>query len=122
MAQRHGYTDSYRQQREAMERQAEAEQRERDESNAQARARYLDGLKATEDAARREREERVEAALAPQRERAAREWLVAHPAHNASDFMRQAWPLIKANILDDEAAANLEAATRQLRASGKYSL
>jgi ribosomal protein L20 len=96
-----GYSKEFRAAREAEQRAADAEQKERKRQNALARKRYLDRLEAERQMQRDEHEAKVEQELAPMKTRLQRQWLVDHPDKDASDFEAQAWPLLRANLLED---------------------
>jgi hypothetical protein len=98
-----------------------AEQAERDRLNAETRKRYLDGLQAKHDAERQRREAEQEAALAPTKERARRQWLYDHPEMTAADFEARAWPLLKANLLEDEREAAIQREMEAMRRRGSVS-
>ena len=89
--------------------------------NAAARTRYLDGLAAQKAEADRRRDAETEVALAPAKERARRDWLIAHPAQDAVAFENLAWPLVRENLLADEQARVLEATKARLRNDPMYS-
>jgi len=110
-----------RREREAWEEQQREEQEERVRENAAARKRYLDGLAEQQAEAARRRDAETEAALAPAKERARRDWLIAHPGQDAAAFETVAWPLVRENLLADEQARVLEATKARLRNDPMYS-
>jgi len=112
-----GYSQAFVNQHEAAaeaQRQADAAENERLRNN------YLAGLAAKQAAAQAEQDARLEAALAPERDRLEREWLANHPDHSPEDFRRRAWPQLRQNLGDERAAQHLEAQKEALRATGKY--
>ena len=111
-----------RQEREEREEREREEAEERKRLNAEARQRYIDGLAAKKAEERRRHEAETDARLAPAKARARRDWLIAHPGKEAADFDREAWPLVRENLIEDEAAARVEATKAALRASGQYNL
>jgi ATPase subunit of ABC transporter with duplicated ATPase domains len=111
-----------RREREAWEEQQREEQEERVRENAAARKRYLDGLAEQKAAAEQRRAAETEAALAPAKERARRDWLIAHPSQDAVAFENVAWPLVRENLLADEEARVLEATKARIRLDPRYSL
>lgn len=111
-----------RREREAWEEQQREEQEERVRENAAARKRYLDGLAEQQAVAEQRRSAETEAALAPAKERARRDWLIAHPGQDAAAFENVAWPLVRENLLADEQARAQEALRAQIRADPRYSL
>lgn len=111
-----------RREREAWEEQQQEEQEERVRENAVARKRYLDGLAAQKAEAVRRQAAETEAALAPAKERARRDWLIAHPAQDAAAFEQVAWPLVRENLIADEQARTQEALKERIRADPRYSL
>ena len=103
-----------------MRAQAEADERERQATAAAARreqerlkqaaeerhrARLLDA-RAQEQAAA---EAQVDAALEPERVRLERQWLADHPGQTAAAFAKTAWPLLRANLVEQQRAARREA-------------
>lgn len=110
-----------RREREAWEEQQQEEQAERVRANTEARERYLAGLAAKKAEERRRHDAETEAALAPARERARRDWLLAHPGQDAAAFDKVAWPLVRENLLADEQARALEATKARLRNDPMYS-
>ena len=110
-----------REEREAREAQeAEALEAGRRE-NAEARRVYLAGLAAAKAADARREEAATDAALAAAKERARRDWLLANPGKDGADFERDAWPLVRANLVEDAGEAQLRAARAALLRSGNYS-
>jgi len=119
-----GYTDAFYQRWAADQAAAKAEQEEMQRANAEARARYLAGLEAKKLEEKQRAEAAIEAELAPQKERAKRQWLYDHPDKEAKDFERNAWPLLKANLLEeqDEQRLQAEIEAQRRRNSGRYSI
>ncbi len=111
-----------RREREAWEEQQQEEQAERVRANTEARERYLAGLAAKQAEERRRHDADTEAALAPDKERARRDWLIAHPGQDAAAFEQVAWPLVRENLLADDQARTLETLRAQIRADPRYSL
>ena len=109
-----------RREREEWEEQQREEQEERVRANTAARETYLAGLAKQKAEADRRQEAATDAALAPAKERARRDWLLSHPGKDAADFEKVAWPLIRANLIEDQRAAVIEATKAQLRSSGRY--
>ncbi len=110
-----------RREREAWEEQQAEEQAERVRANTEARASYLAGLAAQKAEVARRQEAETDAALAPAKERARRDWLIAHPGRDAAAFEKVAWPLVRENLLADEQARVLEATKARLRNDPMYS-
>ncbi len=98
-----------RAEREQWEAQQKAEREAQVRENAAARQRYLDGLAKQKAEAARQQEAATDAALAPARERALRDWLLAHPGRDADAFEGQVWPLVRANLLEEQRAGVIEA-------------
>jgi len=111
-----------RAEREAWEEQQAEEQAERVRANAEARARYLTGLAKQKAEVARRQESETDAALAPAKERARRDWLIANPDRDAAAFEQAAWPLVRENLLADERARALEATRARLAIDPRYSL
>ncbi len=111
-----------RREREAWEEQQAEEQAERVRANTEARERYLAGLAAKKAEERRRHDAETEAALAPARERARRDWLIAHPGQDAAAFEDAAWPHERQNLIEDDRQQAVATTAAQMRASGRYSL
>ena len=111
-----------RREREAWEEEQREEREEQVRANTAARERYLAGLAAQKAEVARRQAAETEAALAPAKERARRDWLIAHPGQDAAAFENVAWPLVRENLLADEQARALEATKAQIRLDPRYSL
>jgi hypothetical protein len=111
-----------RAEREAWAEQQREEQEARVRENAATRQRYLAGLEARRAEVAGRREDEIDAALAPAKERALREFLIAHPGRDAAEFEAVAWPLVRANLLEDELARVQEATKLQLRSHARYNI
>jgi hypothetical protein len=98
----------------------EAQEEERRRANEAARQRILDGVAAERAADAKKQEAAIEAALAPAKEREKRAWLAAHPDKTEHTFETKAWPLLRANLLDEDRRRGQEAAVERLRATGQY--
>jgi len=114
------YSRAFTEQREAEQadaaRQAEADAAE----NERLRDRYLAGLAAQRAADEAANNDRLEAALTPERIRLERQWLADHPDLTPEDFRRRAWPRLRENLGDERAAQHLEAEKAALRRTGMY--
>jgi len=110
------YTAEFKEQREAREAQAEVEAGEAARLNREARARYEASLEAERAAKNAEADARLEEALAPERDRLKRGWLAAHPGKTARDFTECAWPLLRANLVEQLEAAEGARMRASLRA------
>ena len=117
-----GYTDEFRQRWAADQEAARREQVERERQNNEARARHLAKLDAEKQARQAEAAARVDAELEPVRLRELRTWLAARPAKDEADFMKQAWPHLKLNALDERDTLRREYEILAQRNSGRYSL
>lgn len=115
-----GYSDDYRRQHEAEQREAAEAEQERKDANAAARTTYLANLDAAKRARAEEEEARIEESLTPDRERERRRWLAEHPDKDAASFYHHAWPQLRLNILEARKAAAFEAETARLLRTGKY--
>jgi hypothetical protein len=109
---------------------AEREERERDEAkqlerqsqaNAETRKRYLDGLDAKRAEEHTAAEAAVEAEIAPEHARAEREWLANNAGKTERDFLYDAWPLLRLNIIEQRERQAADALKAKLLASGRYS-
>lgn len=118
MAHRPGYSDEYRARHEQAQRDEEAALRQREQANEGIRKERRAALDAQKRAVQRERETAIDAALAPRMATIEREWRIAHPGR---DF-EQVRPLVREQLLEEDAAATREGAKRELLATGKYSL
>lgn len=114
------YDEEYRRrwQMEADERQRQEEQNRRE--NASLRERRLAKLEAMEKAQQAEREAKREAALAADKERERRRWLIEHPDHTTADFEQRAWPHLRAALLHAQEEAEREHLREHLQATGAY--
>lgn len=85
--------------------------------NAATRREYLAGVEAkrADEQARYERE--IEASLEPEKTRLKNEWLANNPTLTAADFERETWHLLKANLIAERDAAQMEAEMQKARAS-----
>jgi len=110
-----------RREREAWEEQQREEREEQVRANTEARERYLAGLAAQQAEVARRQAAETEVALAPAKERARRDFLIAHPGQDAATFENVAWPLVRENLLADEEARVLEATKARLRNDPMYS-
>jgi len=119
---RPSYSDEFVRRREADEAAAEAQRQADAAENERLRNNYLAGLAAQRAADEAANNDRLEAALAPERTRLERQWLADHPGHSPEDFRRRAWPQLRANLGDERAAQHLEAQKAALRRTGAYDL
>ena len=119
---RAGYSDEFVRRREADEAAAEAQRQEDIAENERLGARRLAALAAERAAAEAEQDDRLESALAPERDRLQRQWLADHPDLTPEDFRRRAWPRLRENLGDERAVEHLEAQKRALARSGAYGL
>jgi len=117
-----GYTEEFRQRWEADVAAEKAEQEQRERQETEARARHRAKLDAEQQARQAQAEAAVDAELEPTRLRELRSWLAAHPAKDEADFMKQAWPHLKLNALEDRDKLRLENEILAQRTSGRYSL
>ena len=117
---RPGYSDEFVRRREADEAAAEAQRQADAAENEHLRNNYLAGLAAKQAAAQAEQAARLEAALAPERDRLQRQWLADHPDLTPEDFRRRAWPQLRQNLGDERAGEHLEAEKAALRRTGMY--
>lgn len=113
--------EQYRIEREQRKRAEAAELARMRQENAAARERYLAGLQAQRDEQAAHDLAAQEQALAPQRLQIERQWLASHPDKSAADFRAHAWPLLRANLLEQAKAERSERVAAELRASGRYS-
>lgn len=122
MSRPYGYDDEFRRQRQTEEAEREKDQQERIRQNAIAGKQIEAGLEAKREAERQDREARIDAELEPEKQRLQRQWLADHPDKTARDFNTHAWPLLRANILEQHKAATFEATRQQLLRSGQYGI
>jgi len=110
--------DEQRREREERESAAGRQLAANARENAAVRARYLAGLTAEREAKRRAAEAADEQALVDdgKHRRVRREWLAAHPGSTTADFDGQAWPHLRANILEERRRAAEERSQQALRA------
>ena len=117
-----GYSDDFRRQREADERERERQLEEQRRENQRARDEYLAGLEAKRAEERKRAEQALDRELEPHKQRMKRDWLVAHPDKTETDFERQAWPLLRQNAIEDQREQQIQATMAEMRRSGRYSL
>ena len=116
---RPGYSQAFIDQRDAEQAAAAREAAANAAENARLGAARLAALDRERTAAE---EQRLEEALAPERATAERRWRAAHPGKTGGDFARDAWPLLRVNLLEERQAATVEAAKAALRRTGAYGL
>ena len=102
--------------------QREREAQERERSKEESRQRWLLKLEAEEEEKRKVAEARLEEQLAPERERAMRQWFIDHPGKTEADFIKYAWPQLRQNIVEDRRRELLETEREKMRTSGNYQL
>jgi hypothetical protein len=102
---------------------AEAARREpQKRENEAVRKKRLAGLEARKEAKRQSDNEAIDRQLEPKRQYHCREWLAQHPGKSEADFNKQAWPLLRQNILEDDKRASAEAMKQALRQRGGYGM
>ncbi len=108
--QRDRYPASFAAEREATEAEEARQQVEALRANDEARQRHLAKLDAEKAARRAAHQAEIEREIAPERERVMHEWLANHVGKTERDFMRDAWPHLRLNVLAEReqriAAAN----------------
>ncbi len=62
----------------------------------------------------------IELELAADKRRLQNQWLVDHPGKTEADFNKEAWHLLKSNLIAERADAQMEAEMRNARASMDY--
>jgi hypothetical protein len=110
----------YRREREQRERQQAAELDAARAENERVRETYLKGLEdeKTEKAARDLAA--LDAELAPERTRLQREWLANNPGKGQQDFLRHAWPHLRANLVEQREHDHEQELYERTKASGLY--
>ncbi len=116
------YGAEYQAREAAARAEREAEEAERQRQNDAAKARIQAGIAAEKAERAAQEQARIEAALAPAKERLKRTWLAEHPESTAADFEARAWPRLRLNLIDDDRREAREAAVARLRGTGQYSL
>ncbi len=106
-----------RQERERAEEQRREESRRENEA---ARKKYLAELDARREVRRQEADKALELQLEQKKQYLMRDWLAQHPGKTDADFNKQAWPLLRQNILEDDKRATADATKQRLRQSGNY--
>lgn len=115
-----GYSKDFQAAHEARMKAEEDARKEQQRQNAAARNAYLDDLEAERQAKRDEAEARLDAQLAPTKERARNQWLYDHPDKTADDFEAHAWPLLRKNLVEDQRESIKNKYLDQARAAGRY--
>jgi hypothetical protein len=105
--------DLWQQERDAVLRRQQSD-------NAAARARYLNKLDDERAAKQSERDTEIDNELEPEKRRLRNQWLADHPSKTEADFNREAWHLLKENLIEQHNAASLEATKQQMLQSGRY--
>ncbi len=90
--------------------------------NAAVRRKHLDGLEIARNAQKAEAESEIELDLAPQKKRLQNQWLADHPGKTEADFNREAWHLLRENLVEQRQAESLQAELQAQLSSGRYSL
>ena len=90
--------------------------------NRQAREAHRAALAAEQAAERQRREAEHDARLEPAKRRLRREWLATQTESDERVFEQKVWPLLKANLLEDQRAELVKKTQEQLKATGMYSL
>lgn len=106
----------------ARDQEAAAAQAERNRANAAVRTERQAAQRAQQQAQAATTTQALETRLAPHKERLQRQWMADHPGHGADEFTRLAWPLLRENLLAEEAQALHAATLADLRRSGIYDL
>ena len=117
-----GYSEEFQKRWQADVAAEKAEQDQRERQETVARAAHRAKLDAEQQARQAQAEAALDAELEPTRLRELRSWLAAHPVKDEADFMRQAWPHLKLNALDERDTLRLENEILAQRNSGRYSL
>jgi hypothetical protein len=112
--------EQYRREREQWERQQAADLDAARAQNQKARDAYLKGLEdeKTEKAARDLAA--LDAELAPDRTRLQREWLAINTGKTEQDFLRHAWPHLRANLVEQREHDHEQELYERTKASGLY--
>jgi len=116
MSQKVGYNDEYRRRQEQAERDEEKARQEREAEGERIRKERRAGLDAQKRAAQRGYDETLDAALAPRMATIEREWRIAHPGR---DFA-QVKPLVRQQLIEEDAAANHAKVKAELLARQSY--
>ncbi|CAN5176405.1 hypothetical protein BH20ACI1_BH20ACI1_20130 [soil metagenome] len=90
--------------------------------NAETRRKYLAKLAAEKAEKQAERQRQIDIELAPEKKRLQNQWLVDHPGKTESDFNKEAWLLLRENLIEARNNQTLEAEKQRQLSTGRYSL
>lgn len=102
------YGEEFRVLREAQEEARKRLEEEARRENERLRAERLARLEREREAERAKHAAEREAALAPAKRAAKLRWLIDNPGYSERDFEKKIWPLLRAQLLEDERAALLQ--------------
>ncbi len=114
------YPASFAAAHEATEAEEARQQVEALRANDEARTAYLASLDAEKAARRAVHQAEIEREIAPERERVMYEWLANHAGKTEQDFMRDAWPHLRLNVLAEREQRIAEANRAALLARHSY--
>ena len=86
----------------------------------EGRRKYLAELEAERAKKQAKSDASIELELAADKKRLQNQWLVDHPGKTESDFNKEAWHLLKANLIAERADAQMELEMLAQRASMDY--
>ncbi len=118
--QRDRYAASFAAAHEATEAEEARAQVEAVRANDEARQRRLAQLDAEKAARLAAHQAEIEREIAPHRERVMHEWLANHAGKTEADFMRDAWPTLRLNVLAERERRIAAANRAALLASHSY--
>jgi hypothetical protein len=82
---------------------------------AKTKQKHLAALEGDRKASETDSERRLETELEPEKRRLQNQWLADHPGKTVDDFNKEAWHLLRANLLEERANAVKEATESQMR-------
>ncbi len=88
--------------------------------NGELRQKYLAKLDDEKKARQAETDAQTDLELAPEKRRLQNQWLADHPGKNESDFDKQAWHLLRENLIEQRNADSLNAEIQRQKASGLF--
>ena len=91
-------------------------------ANDEAKARWQQKLQAEEDERKAQRQKEIDQKLEPVKVQRMRAWLIDHPYETEKVFNEKVWPLMKANIIEEDQKEALRQLKEQMRRSGRYSM
>ncbi len=90
--------------------------------NLTAKSRHLASLEAKRANERAAAAADIDRQLEPQKQTLMRDWLANHPGKTAADFEKNAWTLLRQNLVEQRENEIMQATIESQKATGRYSL